>query len=263
MPAQIFQHAADEIAHVDQGDVRQAVKLLHRGFRRRSGRTGEVGDAACACHIDALIDGMNPGRAGIRDDDSGRAQDRKAADDAQTRAERARRQGLSARNRDLHLDVESVTCTSDFRDRFADHLTRHWIDRGFARRNRQAGTRHRADAFPGSEDNTGAWRGFSDGREHQRAMGHVRVVAGILDDAGGGGMSVLPREGKRERGALAFRQSHFHGIRKFPGEQRRVGGLGRRSGACARGPTSAQRRIVHWVGYNARIPRRHSCGDIR
>jgi hypothetical protein len=25
MPAQIFQHAADEIAHVDQGDVRQAV----------------------------------------------------------------------------------------------------------------------------------------------------------------------------------------------------------------------------------------------
>ena len=40
MRAQIFQHAADEIAHVDERDLGQVVELLDRGFggRRRSRR---------------------------------------------------------------------------------------------------------------------------------------------------------------------------------------------------------------------------------
>ena len=40
MAAQIFQHAADEVAHVDQRDLRQIVELLRArlGTRRRSRR---------------------------------------------------------------------------------------------------------------------------------------------------------------------------------------------------------------------------------
>jgi len=263
MLAQIFERPADEIAHVDQRDFGQAVKLLHRGFGSRSGRGGHVGDSACACHVDPLVDGMNPGRAGIRDDDSGRAEDGKAADDAKTRAHRACGQRLAAGNRNLHLDVNCVSRAGDFRDGVADHPARHGIDRRLPRRNRQAGTRHGADAFSCAKDNASTRRCSADRREHQRPMRHVGVVAGILDDAGGRGMFILSRDGEREGRPLAFGQCHFHGIGEFAREQRRIGGLRRRSGARARGPASAQRGIAHRLGYNAWTLWRHSCRHVR
>ena len=42
MPPQIFEHAADEVAHVDQRDVRQRRELLRRAFRIRAGRPDDV-----------------------------------------------------------------------------------------------------------------------------------------------------------------------------------------------------------------------------
>ena len=105
MAAQIFEHAADEIAHVDQRDLRQAVKLLHAGFGTRAGRAGDMGEAGGARDIDAGMDRMNPGRARIGHDDAGGAEDRQAADDAEPAVERFRRQRFAAGNGNLDLDI--------------------------------------------------------------------------------------------------------------------------------------------------------------
>ena len=56
MIAQIFQHAADEIAHVDQRNVRQAAKLLHRSFGIGAGAAGNVRKTSGARDIDAAMD---------------------------------------------------------------------------------------------------------------------------------------------------------------------------------------------------------------
>ena len=83
MGAEIFEHAADEIAHVDQRGLGQAVELAHRCLRGRAGRAGDVREAGRARHVDAAMDRVDPGRAGIRHDDAGGAEDRQAADDAE------------------------------------------------------------------------------------------------------------------------------------------------------------------------------------
>ena len=87
MAAQIFQHAADEIAHVDQRNLGKVVELLRTSFGTGAGRAGDVGEARGARDVDAAIDRMDPGRAGIRHDDPGGAEDRQSADNAETAVE--------------------------------------------------------------------------------------------------------------------------------------------------------------------------------
>jgi len=70
----VFQHAADEVAHVDERGLGKTVQLLHGRLGRRSGRACDVRDAARARHVDTAVDRVNPGRAGIGNDDPGRAQ---------------------------------------------------------------------------------------------------------------------------------------------------------------------------------------------
>src|SRR6202161_2600683 len=48
---------------------------------------------------------------------------------------------------------------------------RHW----------KSGSRHRADALAGAKAHAGAAYTYAHGRADQSAMGHVRIVAGILD----------------------------------------------------------------------------------
>ena len=78
-------------------------------------------------------------------------------------------------------------------------------------------------------------------RKHQGAVGHVRIVAGILDDAGGRRRCVLAVDREREGRTLAARQGHLDRIGKLAGEQRRIGRLGGRGGAGAGGPAPAER----------------------
>ena len=77
-------------------------------------------------------------------------------------------------------------------------------------------------------------------------MRHVRIVAGILDHAGDRGPVALPMDGKREGDTLAAGKRDLDGVRKFAGEKRREGGLGRRRRAGAGGPAAAERScLVH------------------
>ena len=89
MSPQIFQHAADEIAHVDQRDLLQVMQLLHRRFGSSAGRAGDMGEACGAGDIDAAMDRVDPGRAGIGNDDPCRAEDREPADDAEAAVQKS------------------------------------------------------------------------------------------------------------------------------------------------------------------------------
>ncbi len=181
MAPHIFEHAADEVAHVDQRGLGQAVQLLHRRFGGGARRAGDMGEASGAGDIDAAMDRVDPGRAGIGHDDSRRAEDREAADNAEASVERLGGKRLSTRNGDLDLDIAVVAMRrSDFGDRRAHHLPRHGIDGGLARRKRKAGPRNRADAFARAEGDTAPRRATPHRGEDEGAMRHVRVVAGVL-----------------------------------------------------------------------------------
>ena len=83
-------------------------QLLHGDLGGIAGRAGDMGKAHGARHIDAAMDGVNPGRAGIGDDDAGRAEDRYAAENAEAAVERALRHLLAVRHGDLDLDVGAL-----------------------------------------------------------------------------------------------------------------------------------------------------------
>ena len=131
-----------------------------------------------------------------------------------------------------------------FGDGVLDHAARHRIDGGLAGRHRKAGTGHGADALAGAKAHAAAALARAHGRADQSPMGHIGIVAGVLDDAGGRGILVLARHGKRKARPLAARQGHRDRIGEFAGHQRGEGGLGRRRGAGAGGPTPAQRAFL-------------------
>ena len=86
-------------------DVGQPVHFLHGRFGGRAGRARHMGEAGGAGHVDAAMDGVDPGRAGIGHDDAGGAEDRQAADDAEARVEGLGGKRFAARDGDLDLDV--------------------------------------------------------------------------------------------------------------------------------------------------------------
>ena len=128
----------------------------------------------------------------------------------------------------------------DFGDGVADHAPRHRIDRGLAGRNRKSRPRHRADALAGAKRYAGARRAKPHRRDDERAVRHVRIVAGVLDHAGGRRPAVPARHRQREAWPLAARQCHLDRIGKFAGDQRGKRRLRRRGGAGAGGPSPAQ-----------------------
>ena len=101
-------------------------------------------------------------------------------------------------------------------ERVADHLARHRVDRRFADRQRQAGLGDRADAFAGGKGHAGARRAARDARDDQGAVGHVRVVAGVLDDSGAAKSIAAFGAGPRRRRASGRRASGW-----TPGRERR------------------------------------------
>ena len=131
--AQIFQHAAYKIAHLDQRDVRQSVQRLDRRFRSRAGRAGDMGKPGGAGDIDPAMNRVDPCGAGIRHDNPRRAQNREAADDAEPPVERSLGDFFAAWNRDFDGRVSGKTIKArDLADRGFDHPAGRRIDRRFS-----------------------------------------------------------------------------------------------------------------------------------
>ena len=105
----------------------------------------------------------------------------------------------------------------DFGDGVADHAPRHRIDRRLAGRQRQAGPRDRADALAGAKRHAGAGRAGAHRGQDQRAMGHIGIVARVLDDARRS-PSLRPFASAQARSrALAARQRELDRIGKVAG----------------------------------------------
>ena len=110
------------------------------------------------------------------------------------------------------------------------------------------------DTFAGAEDQARALRREPNRHHDQRAMGHVGIVAGVLDDAGAGDVGVrlparLPGSPARTR-ASAPSAGRPARDREGAGQQRLEGGAGRAAGAGARRPPAPQWPVrlglAHW-----------------
>lgn len=241
MGTQIFEHAADEIPHVDEGEVGQVVELLHPILRGRAGAAGNMIDVARAGHVDAAMNGRDPGRAGKGMDDPRGAEDREPAENAETRIPGMARHLLALRDRDRDLQIGPAAEPGRHGlDDFGHHAAWHGIDRGLARWDRQARLGDGADAAPGLEAQARVGTERPHARENQRAMRHVGIVARILDDAGGHDVARPLLMGQREGGALALGEHDLDGIGETAGQERLEGGGRRRRGAGARGPAAPQ-----------------------
>ncbi len=133
----------------------------------------------------------------------------------------------------------------DARQGAADHASGRGVDRRFADRQGEAGERDRADSGARPEEDAGPLGSLLHGREHERAVGDVGVVARVLHDAGGRLLAVEALEGERELHAPPGRELDRNGIGKSAGEERLVGRGRRRGGARTGGPAAAQGWLAH------------------
>ena len=175
------------------------------------------------------------------------------------------RQRLAARDRDLDLDVACIVCCRrHLGDGIADHAARHRIDCWLARFNREARACDGPNSLSGTKSDAAAGRTGAHRRQHQGTVGDVRIVAGVLDHAGGRRRCVVAVDGERKGWTFAARQGHLDRIGELAREQRRIGGLGGRGGAGAGGPAPAERTGLraHDLAYSRPDRRRHerACG---
>ena len=208
MRAQVFQHPAHEIAHLQQCHLRQPVQRLHRGLAGAAGSPGDMLDAHRPRHIDAAVDAVDPGGAGIRHDNACRAEDRQATDNAEAAIQRPQRQRLAIRDGDFHHHVAGRALLAAIS---AMALRIIWRGTGLI-----AGS-------PGGSGRPGRvmvptpaparkltplfGRTEAHRRAHQCPVGHVRVVARILQHRGRGRTGARPvsasaKETRSPRGSV-------------------------------------------------------------
>ncbi len=141
-----------------------------------------------------------------------------------------------------------------------DHLTGNRVDGGLADGQRQAGAGHDADAGPRPEHDALPCRRGTHGRHDQRAVGHVRIVARVLDDAGARAVARAFMQRQREGRARAAGKPDLDRVRERAGDPARVGRLGGGGGAGSGGPAAAQlagrSQVVHAGSYSRTAPGR-------
>ena len=187
------------------------------------------------------MDGGDPRRAGIGRHHSRGAEDRQPALDAEAAVHRFLRQRRAVLDADLDRCVAAAPQRPGGRGhRGADHRARRRVDRRLPHRERETGAGHRPDPLSGAERNAAPRRPGAHRRKDQRAVGHVGVVARVLDHSRGRPAVAQRLAGEREGGSPPARKRHRHRVGKPPGEQRFVSGARGRRGAGACGPAAAK-----------------------
>jgi hypothetical protein len=82
----------------------------------------------------------------------------------------------------------------------------------------------------------------------QRAMGDIRVIAGILDDPGSRKSLAGFFDGEREGRRLPAGQSHLDRIGEFSGKESKTSRLARRRRTGSRGPATTKVLAIHFHG---------------
>ena len=152
MAANVLEEPAREVAHVEHRLDGKAVQALHRLLGRAAGAARDVVEAHRARHVHPPVDGVDPRRARVRDDDSGGAEDREPSDNAEARVPRLLGEALAVPHPDLddHVPGRAVR-GRNAGDRLAHHPARRRVDRGLAHRNRKPRPGHGSNALPGTK----------------------------------------------------------------------------------------------------------------
>ena len=185
--------------------------------------------------IYALVNGGDPGRARIGNDDARRSQNGNATQYTETGVPGLGGQLFAVIDgyRDFQIECASV-CRRQSGQIICDHLPGGRVDGRFPDGQGQPRFCHRPDARSGfKSDSAAAFRDFS---ANQRPMGNVGIVAGILDDARHGSSIGERLFLQGECGYLAAGQCYLHQPRKFAGNQRCIRGFRSGGGAGAGGP---------------------------
>lgn len=239
---QIFQHAADEITHLDQSGVRQAMKTLNGALGSAARRAGDVLKSAGECNVNPAMDGVNPSGAREGDDNAGRSEHGEATHDPQARIESFLGQFLAAGDGNHNKNVREfcAIATSCVLYGTPDHLPGYRVDRGLARLNGEARLGHNANSLSGTENNPRARGAAANGGFHKDAMRDIRIIACILNDASGGARSIGFADRHGERRLSTARKLDLRYCGAFAGDQRLAGGADGGGGARSRGPASPQ-----------------------
>ena len=236
---QVFQQPARKIPHIQHRHIWQIIEFLHDFFAGRPGTSCHVIQAVRPRHIYTPMDRSDPCRTGKRAHDSGCSENRQPALDAQSRVPCFLRQCLPSGNGHGDFDIRALTqslCHILYRG--GHHLAGHRVDRRFSGRDGQPRHRHPADPIARAKNHPPCRSRYL--RDDHHTMGHIRIVAPILDNPGLGPAIALSDMGDLELGSFPFRQSDPHFCRHpFAPKhhQRRPHGGGR---AGARGPATAQ-----------------------
>ena len=258
--AQVFEHAADEIPHIDHGDLRQIVKYTGRVFGSGAGGTDDMGKACCPRDVDAAVNGMDPGRAREGDDDPGCAENGDSAQDAEARVQCFGRDPLAVL--DGYFDLEIAVRSAHFGDGGSDHLSWHRIDGGLVGWDRQTGTRDGAHARSSFEYNPASAR--ANRGAYQSAMRNVRIVSRIFDDACARPIVAPSARRQAKERLCSSGERNLHRIREFIRQQSGTCSFGSRCRASACRPTSAEVFFagIHDAFYSEKRPSRHRDGNI-
>jgi hypothetical protein len=248
--AKILEHSANEITHVDQSHLRQAVQSCYCSLRSRTRRPRHMMKTCGTRDIDATPDRVYPRGTRVGNHSSRGSQDRQSTDYPETTVQSPFRDLRPTRNRQFDDGIgSSVVLCGDLRNRGSNHLAWDGINRGLAWQQRQASASYRADTLSRTKKQAGPPRSESDGGHDQCAVGYVGIISGILDDAGPGkmGASLAARQGKRW--ARTIRHQDGDRVRECACQQSLVRSTARGGGACSSCPTMSQRatscRILH------------------
>ncbi len=122
----MLEHRADEVAHFDQRDIRQAVMRAHRVFAGVAGAGREMQVAVRTRDVDALMNRRDIGRARERPHDAGGAENRQAAENAEARVHRFQCECFAAFDADRHFEAAGVSMfRGEFGQMLGHHLARH------------------------------------------------------------------------------------------------------------------------------------------
>ncbi len=179
------------IAHHHQRLLRQGEPPLYRGLGGAAGGEHHLVQAGGPGHPQARLDGVGPGLGRHGPDNAGGAEDGQPADHAQPPVQGLFRKYLAVAHKNTHFDAPFTGAALDqgLGHGRADHPPRHRVDGRLAHCHRQAGLGDHAHARTVPEHDRLTPRFVQPARlgTDLRAVGHVRVIARILDHRGQAG----------------------------------------------------------------------------
>ena len=192
-------------------------------------------------HVDTLVDRGDVGRAGKWPDDTAGAENRQTTKNTQARVHGFQCQAFTILDVHRHFEAAVIGALNrQLLQVFGHHPSWHRVDGRFSHCQDQAWTSHRAHTGAGNKAHARLLQ-QSHAAEEQGTMGHIRVIACILERAGFSAILMQATELQTHLHLLALGQGDLHCIAFNTAQQQTRRGKAGGCGAAAGGQTAAQR----------------------